>query len=262
MNNNIEIRAQTFSGEWPYDQFKEYAIALSKGPRFLLPLSDYPSRIKLSQDWHNYFDQMRFDSQDGVERWAIIGASTLSHSLYLPKSIKIGETDYVPSELIDSEKRKASNMGFEFSGDVHTHPRLIYPDTVAKKLRRILRQFEGAFSAADLYWSVSPYLDQRMMMLVEGQENLIAFQSRETEKIKIAQFFSQEAFSLYWYKKYGLRCFQNRQGRIYAQRNPNPTIRFGVLNTIDYLDLNKGIAQRHNLALYRGFSGQPLERVI
>ena len=238
---------------WDYSHFREYLLALTRGRDFFLPSTDYPQEIELGTEWHQALDQMRKDSQDGIERFALIGFKEDRRSLYLPTVLAQGMPDHVPSEVIRKEielARQRSRMT-GFVGNIHSHPRQLQKDIWGGLTNSGLK---GAFSPADLYGMVVPRDPKTMMVVVEGVENVVAMKTKQSTDLGIeSKLFSQDAFEKYWFEKYGFEYLGSVKE--FGARRAKP-----IRPDANSWSINTGIATRHNLVLYRGKSGENLKR--
>ena len=248
---------------WDYSHFREYLLALTRGKNFLLPVGQYPDSIQLNGGWDEALKKMRKDTIDGYERWALVGFKEDRRSLYLPTIAARGLPDHVPGKLqmeeIDKARVKAGIIGFV--GDIHSHPK----DLVEEIWFRAFTDLDelvgwdldrAIFSAGDLYRIVVPDSDILMMGLVEGQENLFAFRTRESTDLGVSRdALPQEAFEKYWYERNGFRYLGSVKE--YGAKRVQ-----AITPTADRWVVNTEIAERHKLVLYRGSSGTNLTKVF
>lgn len=206
---------------WNYDQFKNYLLLLSKGSEFTLPCNQYPERIKLSKNWHDILNEMRQESKDGKERYALIGYKNGSSSLYLPKITTIGENREIPAEIISAKRKKANQIGISPIGNIHSHP------TASRSSDRS----NYAFSSSDLYGLLVPAYFTRVAGLAETKINLFVFGTKDTETILSPSIFTQDQFNKYW-----------------AEQKLNSW------------DTSMAIAQRYKLVIYSGQPNGELKR--
>lgn len=218
---------------WDYDKFQEYLLALTRGPNFLLPLTQSPTEFILNSYWHTILNRMRGDK---VENYAIVGFKTDQRSLWIRDYPIKGATDHVPSEIIEREYQEARDKAGIIGaiGDLHSHPRML-----GEKIC-------GAFSAADLFW----FLKNKSVYLkgiTDGQNNIFAFKSREVVPINFpSHAFNLKTFEKIWYENNGF-VFDGSNWR--------------SLSSTDEFQINIAIAKKHNLVLYKGSPNQPLKRV-
>lgn len=246
----------TLSTHWEYNHFKEYLLSLTEGQEFL-PIDRHPNSIELSEGWHQTLDQMRKDSQDGIERWALVGFKDDKKSLYLPAIAAQGLPDHVPASVMSNEVHKAKNTAgiMGLVGDIHTHPRELKESIWGKFINGSKKDI-ARFSAGDLYTLLVPSRWGSFISIVDGDENLFAFRTRTTNDIGInSAFFNQESFERYWYQENGF-VYKGNVQQFGAQRvipvSPNANV----------WKVNTDIAERHNLVLYRGKIGENLEKVF
>lgn len=236
----MTVNAQEFTEvnqvfeEWDYSYFRHYLLALARGHEFTLPLSQFPQRIELSKDWHELFEKMRKESaKDGLERWAPIGYKEDKSALYLPAHSVKGEEHQVPRETT-SEHIKRMKEQFHIPnllGDIHTHPR---------PTKRFLG-FESPsnsparFSATD-YFNMVGNNGLDMMVVIEGQEELMALKSKGT--VPTPSILKRESFERHWITKVGVKTLTEP-----VANTP--------LTSQQAWEINLMIAQRHNLVLYK-----------
>ncbi len=223
-------------GAWTEQDLKQYLLALSRNnweQDFCYPQVDFPRRIALSPVFHQTFEEMRAQTAfNQYEYWALVGVTTARDKVVISKHFVRGEDPRfgVPAgfddESIGIAIREAARMGIPFVvGDVHTHP----TDLVDR-----LIHYGEAFSIVDLYRLV--YAQSRLVVgfLVTPRQNLAVFRSRETESVPSS--FDQKAFEQFWLRRQPLKF---------------------VLG--DGIGINRAIARRHHLVLYRG---KPHERLM
>ncbi len=203
------------TNSWTYEQFREYLLSLTRGKEFLLSSEEYPEKIQLSKDWQEILDNMRKESADGYERWALIGFKADRRSLYLPEVSAKGATTHVPGMIMleTLDRAKSQFHMVDMVGDIHTHP----------------QTSKAIFSAGDLYTLLisEQYAKNNSMIMALGEyEDIIAFKTRDTEVVTLpTSVFSQESFEKYWYDKNG---------------------------EADQWNVNLDIATRHKVVLYKG----------
>lgn len=220
---------------WSYEQFKSYLLLLLGDQNALLPLAEYPNRIRLNGDWTSVLDRIRTDSQDGLERFALIGYRTDRQSLFLQTVPSTGLSHKVPVEVVKQTIQRARNVAgiVDILGSIHSHPKRILERKSFWGLMTEKVPHKAVFSAEDLYEMILPEKFFPIKVLVEGNDNLIAFRSRESQVLQLpSNTFSQKAFAKYWYQEVGHGW-----------------------------QVNLKIAERHKLALYQG-SPDNLQRVI
>lgn len=224
---------------WSYLHFKEYLLAISQNPDFLLESGQYPKRIELSSDWHEALGQVSMHSLDGYERLALIGVKADRRSLYLPTIPAKGLTDQVPTQVQMAERQRAiSNFKLQkFVGDIHSHP---IPSP-------------AIFSAGDLF-SLVHQPPELMTGIVQGRENLFAFRSRESTNTGLNDdVFNQESFERFWYEQHGFKYLGFEHGAFRA---------YPISKRANQWHVNLDIAGKHNLVLYRGQAGRDLLKVF
>lgn len=242
---------------WDYETFREYLLALTRGKDFLLPREDYPTRIQLSDDWHGLLNGMRQESRDGKERFALVGFKDDHRAIYLPRTTALGESTFVPGEVIlktiEQAKRQAGIT--ELVGDIHSHPNGWWKK-IHDMQNIILKPFGGdlhAFSPGDLYCMVLPDLYLPMIGLAESDRNLFAFRTKQSEMVPGNELgFDQDKFDQHWAKQFGLKIVTVGKAKVALTLNPrsNPW------------EVDKAIAQRHGLVLYKGAPGLDMVKVF
>jgi hypothetical protein len=225
---------------WEYESyFREYAFLMgSKGKDALETLENYPARIELGRSWHRALDSMRSETaSDRNERFAIVGYIETSRDFYFPEQSEIGEPYAIRVGLVNHmlvEAREQHGVD-SIIGDLHTH-HYVGPLT-----------FGDFYSFLDRSWFHQPYIRG----LVNPQENIFAFQTRETYAVSdfgIPGYSSSEGFKNYWRKKAGFM----------PSDKPHHIRR--AVPTADMWSANIAIARAHRLALYRGKPEQDLIR--
>ncbi|MCL4552432.1 MAG: hypothetical protein M1305_02595 [Candidatus Marsarchaeota archaeon] len=246
---------------WDYEKhFREYLLLLArKGKHGLESLRSFPGKIELSPTWHETLNAMREATADGVERWALVGFREDMRTLVLPTvfprgergSILQGVKANIPEDVMRREiqraREKAQVKGIV--GDIHSHPRYLH-ERLAKRLFGSTRIVGGGggFSAGDLYSMIIPEGYLPMMAVVEPDEYFFAFRTRDSRDIPTSpEVSSQQAFEKYWYEKSSVRLVAG--------------FRVVVSPKYSTVELNYGIARRHNLVLYRGKPDEDLERI-
>lgn len=253
MEGGKDLERVATTEKWEYPRFREYMLALTKGPDFLLPFDRYPKRIELSNPWHELLDQMRRESKDGVERWALIGFKDDRQSLYLPTTLTKGSSHRisvgVANRAIAYAKAKAGIV--DLVGDIHSHPngwleKLYHLQNLPYAL------FKGnshGFSIADLFaLSYQPFIG-----LAEGDRNLFAFKSRETHTVPGHALGSNlDEFEKHWNHKMGIRKISIGDSQAEIAIDPRSNI----------WSMNKKIAKKYKIVLYKGSPDKDLVRVI
>lgn len=234
---------------------REYLLGLTRSREFLVSILDYPRQIGLSQGWHDTLDQIRKDSVDGIERLALVGFKEDRRAIYLPTIGVKGLPDHVPSAIISREIQRARvKAGITgLIGDIHSHPRSLIESIWGNTSDQ---QNTAGFSAGDLYRMVSPGEFLPMMVVVEGNGNIVAFKTKESTDTGLDRnVLTQEGFEKYWYEKNGFRYL----GRVekYGAERAVP-----ISPNANGWNVNLGIAERHKLVLYRGGAGNNLVKLF
>jgi len=232
-----EIPKKDALRQWNYEtHFREYLLLLSRtGKSGLEFFSNFPQVIELNRIWHKTLNEMRKATQDGKERWALVGFRSDMRTLVLPTVFGIGTQGdlgggipaSVPSDVmqkeIDKAREKTGIVGLV--GDIHTHPRT----------NKGLQTTRG-FSVADFYCLLVPERFFPMTAVVEPDVNFFVFKTRESADIPVnSKVFTQKDFEEYWHG---------------ATDKP-----------ISVRDLNRRIVEKHNLVLYEGKPGSDLEKI-
>lgn len=261
--NPVRKEEKNIDEVWDYNRFREYLLSLTKAENSLLSIDQYPHAIAFSEHWHSLLNQMREDSVDGIERWALIGYKKGKEAVYLPTVAAKGSPHQVSVEVMLESRHKAiTQVGItDLLGDIHSHPIVLKKENGRKLFIKSPEGFgigpsANSFSAEDLYFMVVPESHKLVMGLVAGDKNLFAFRTRETTGLGIdADFLSKETFEKYWYEKYGFQYFSNVD-------------EFGacgikqVRPDASNWSVNLGIAERHKLVLYKGDAGKNLVKVF
>ncbi len=162
-----------------------------------------------------------------------------------------GLPDYVPAAVVRAGLDKAAR-GYHMTviGDIHSHPR----DLLERIFGSAQLGDRGRFSAGDLYRMATLNSPIQMMAVVDGDDNVFAFRTKETKGAGLSsQISTQDGFEKYWYERHGFRYL-------------GPPERFGsnrvipVSSGANGWNVNLAIAERHKLAIYRGYAGGNLVR--
>lgn len=247
---------------WDYEVCSEYILALSRGREFLLPIEEYPSRMDLSQSWHETFNQMRSDSG---EMWALIGYEAGQRRLVLPRVAEKGLSHSVPYEVMTAGLEKARGKAgiSDLVGDIHSHPRP-FTSSCWHIPSELTSEGSGAFSVRDIYGLLYKISHQRpadnnksIMIVVEGNENIAAFATRRSLELTRNYFNdTYDTFAKNWYEKYGWEF----KGARPASRGGGEMANRVKDDAAEIWQINRGIAYQYQLALYRGFRDKALLR--
>lgn len=239
---------------WSYEYLREYLLALTKGYEFLSPEWRFPEVLELTKDWFDVFDKLSAETVNGTEHYALIGFRQDKRRLVLPMIPTKGLTNHVSPEImeraIEHAKQQAGIDGL--IGDIHSHPSGKNPE------RNPFQEddFTENFSAADLYRLVIKRRPPYIMGLTGIKNNVIAMQTRETVEIMIdPRDMSQDDFSRYWTERKGFRY------NAPTEENGRATLTH-ITPDATVWNVNKAIAERHHLVIYRGQPGENLKRVI
>lgn len=240
---------------WGYEShFREYLLLMArKGETALESIEKFPERIELSRDWHETFGKMSKQTEDGHERLALVGFKEDMRTLIMPTVYGFGENSNitngyranVPASVIREDIRKAQRKAHIIGlvGDIHTHPQEIFG--VGGHIGKFVAKLENmigdvGFSAGDLFGLIHKDAGQILFRaVVTGKDIYFAFRTKQTRKIDYPM--SMEDFEKYWEKQ--LVDFKNME------------------SYLNNLDINLGIARRHNLVLYKGKIGKDLKRI-
>ena len=243
---------------WSYDNHLSYYLMLLGrfGGKSLESIDHFPDRMALNGQWQNLLDQMRNESQDGIERWAYIGINEDRGTVALSEKSVRGEANRIPYDVAQNEKERVieTKEVTNFVGRIHSHPKIInwqYGD-----LKGAFSDI-GWFSAADLYFLVHRR-PEYLTVLVEGDDNLFAFRTREShskDNLRYLGFFGpkgQKGFEKYWYERNGIILVDGHRAKSVAGNK---------FNNSDRERLNLSIAERHKLVFYRGKSLNNLAKI-
>lgn len=245
---------------WTYNNhLREYLLLVARKGRMAFESGEkFPKRMELSEDWHTMLDEVRRATRDGKERWALVGVKQERTALFLPTIPAVGYDNYVPSEVMEKEGNRArENFGIvDLVGDVHSHP----TDFGEKALQRLPAfnslGLKAQFSAGDYYGICVPGRARAFMGVVEGDYNLFAFSTRQTQNLPVdPAMINQESFEKYWYEKFGFKYLGGVQK--YGAFRAVP-----VAGGADSVAMNAAIAKRHGLVLYQGAKGKDLTKVF
>ena len=234
--NNPEKKQEQPPKTWKYEYFKEYLLALGRGPNFIESIQNFPKEIELSNTWHKTFNQLRSETQDGFERHIFIAIDPNSSSILLPIKPVVGTESHVSAKKIFQQIAWGMDKNIEdFIGSMHSHP------------------VGNDFSAGDLFELVYHHHEQ-IMCLAGADQNLIAFGTRETNKTDLDYLKldkSQLDFMAYWYNSNGYK----RNGN-YIWKTDNSRANYDDLRKIEMM-----IAEKHKLAIYLGEPNQSVKRI-
>lgn len=240
--------------KWDEDRFHDYLLHVSRDKKYVLNRSLFPKHIELGNNEHAVFNEMREVSQDGFERIAIIGSNNTSERVIIGRTAK-GNKTHVPGSLIASLRREGMDSGdFDSTNsDVHSHPRKLETNWLFK----ILNNRRGMFSTGDLYRVAKPLIPVRASGLVDGEWNLMVFETKESRlaKFDYLREDTQHNFSRYWFGKCGFSYVPHdyKNDRLgYVTPMFTDAKRSRVIPEICY---------HHLLSLYRGKQNEQLEQV-
>lgn len=254
-----EGHIESKQSSWGFQALREYWLKLSGGSENLLPLDQYPSQMEVGTDLGNLFNQMRKDSRDGKERYAVCGFKVGKRNLnqrrvYISKIARLGEGHQVSGEAMDEAEEKARREGIvKLLSDFHSHPNGWW-----KKLHDLQNFFLvpvggkiNGFSIEDIYH----LLDGEILFtgLVESEFNMLLFKARDSLHPFTSFFPTEEMYVNYWRKQIGIRSFSIKRVQVWFPLSPK------FLG--DLLSLNRQMAQYNRLALYMGEPDKPLTRI-
>lgn len=230
---------------WRYDYFREYLLSLTRGWEFYLPQGHYSNRIELGRGWHATLNEMRVETDDGKERYAIAGFKEDRRAVYLPFVPHIGLDGLVPSEVIFEARRKAS-VDYKipyFMGDLHSHPSTFQFDS------------DLSFSVGDFYHLVGNSVVLPFMGVVGKRENLFVFVTRENlEARNVMRFLDPDMFVDFWYQRNGFK-YLGVSEQLGEMAVP---VRTGAR----FRDVALDILNSHRLVLYKGRPSGDLVRAF
>ncbi|OGD92666.1 hypothetical protein A2697_02575 [Candidatus Curtissbacteria bacterium RIFCSPHIGHO2_01_FULL_41_44] len=216
------------SNKWDYQTFKEYLLAQARGREFLLPLNEFPREIEFFEDWHRTFNRMRdATEQDDIERVALVGYRLKQRAIYLPNEHVVART-----------ARKFERGGYRpvdpiltliqqlssFAEGLDDSIGILHSHPIEKVFG--LRLFGGRLSAGDLHIVLRSACGS-MIGVADGRVNSIAFKTRES----VVPGDPQDKFYDLW------------------EKEPQPQ------------KLDELLAQKYNIALYKGAINGVLKRV-
>lgn len=234
--------------------FHEYLLEVSKDKKNVLKWSDFPPEIVLNRREHILFNRMRDSSQDGFERVSILGTDLVNNKVINGK-IAVGKRTHVPGKLVHdltNEEREAGTIDDNILV-IHSHPRKLWSNEIF-----LIKNGEmGMFSTGDLYNIASGVSSRTSSGLVDGNWNLLVFESQETQMVDFDYLpeNSQTEFSKYWHSK----CGYALEPHNYEKDTPGKIWRSE--KDADYTRIIPEIAYHHLLVLYRGKPNRNLERV-
>ncbi len=166
---------------WDYETFKEYLLAQARGKEFLLPLNEFPEEIELSSKWHDVLNTMRNKTnKDSVERVGLVGYNLDQRAIYLPDK-KIVEIPWtwernapVSTDAINIQRAQVMIQGAEGLTGV-LHSHPPHDINVLG-----FRIKTGRLSAGDLYDILAVDTYGPMIGVATGAINSLAFRTRES----------------------------------------------------------------------------------
>jgi hypothetical protein len=256
----IKPEKRSFDYVWKYTHFREYLLALARDESFLETIDNYPNRLELSADWHKLLNKMRRESEDLVERYSVVGVDKDGRRLVLQAIPAVGEPRQVSPTTQEAQKEKAKRQaGVDvFLGDIHSHAEKL---SWEYGLSRGEYNHTAAFSAGDCYCMVGKNT-QLVLGLVQGNENLFAFRTRESkaeDKLDYLRFKVNKglSFNKYWYGKSGI--IFRKDNKIEKRSVGDGELR---IYGSDLRKVNFDIASKHKLILYKGRPGEDLVRIF
>ena len=94
---NVHKKELAVDSGWSYDHFREYLLALSRSREYLHSIDEYPTKINLSETWHELLNKMRVSP---IETWALVGYQDGQRRLILPTVAEKGLSHRVPYQTI------------------------------------------------------------------------------------------------------------------------------------------------------------------
>jgi hypothetical protein len=235
--------------KWGYETgFKYYLYRIGiLGTEGVESIKKFPDRIELDATWHSRLNAMRSESSDGIERWVAVGMKEDRSLDFIPKDFVKGH--YTHADALTPEQVSEQYGIIHNIGEIHSHPsdwfnRMGVNLIVATKL---VKGYEG-FSDQDLYGMVDGF-GLPMSVVVEKEHNYFAFRTEETQDLPATSPLSAAmAFNNHWSRKYGGYYFGKSHQSFWA--SPQFSLK----------EMNRGIAEAYNLALYKGKPGDELIR--
>jgi len=221
---------------WKCKAADKYLLNISRDPKFLLPLSQYPKEIELEGQWHRRLNKMRGDSRDGDERGELFGSVDGNVFFYLP--LKGNNHEVFIEEAIDELRQNGKFDVSKIIGLIHSHP---------NNLReRILRGGKKqALSLFDLYLLIREGGIVRVMALAEKDKNLFMLCSAET---KTDEKNYNQFFDFWWDEMLG------RNGDDLTNKKKRKTLP-------SFFDFNIAISAYYKLVLYVGKPNGALKKI-
>lgn len=234
---------------WGYDtHFKYYLYRMGVlGNEGVDSITNFPERIELNEKWHEALNRIKKESNDGRERWIPVGMRADRTLDFVPTTTVKG--DFISAKTLTADQVKEKYGIVHHIGEIHSHPSDIINRFGVNLIvaTRLVKDFEG-FSPEDLHFMVSRE-GLPMTGVVEKSNNYFAFRTAETRDLPTeSPLRDSRAFSSHWSRKYGGRYLGESHLSFWA--SPRFSVR----------ELNMGIAEAYNLALYKGKPGADLVR--
>jgi hypothetical protein len=234
---------------WGYEnRFKYYLYRIGiLGKEGVESINNFPDRIELSDIWHDRLNEMKKASRDGIERWVAVGMKEDRALDFIPESFVKGHHTYAETLTADQIREKYGII--HKIGDIHTHPSDWFNRMGVNLIvaARLVKDYEG-FADQDLYGMVDGS-GLPMAAVVEKDQNYFVFRTAETRDLPTESPLRKPMdFNRHWARKYGGHYFWKSHNLFWAPP------------TFSLKEMNKGIAEAYNLALYKGKPGEDLKR--
>jgi hypothetical protein len=234
---------------WGYEtRFKYYLYRMGVlGNEGVESIRNFPDRIELNDTWHARLDEMRSESMDGSERWVAVGMKENRSLDFIPRNFVKGHRNHAVTLTAEGVSERYGII--HNIGDLHSHPSDWFNRLGVKLIvaTRLVKDYEG-FSDLDLYRMVDGY-GLPMTGVVEKEHDYFAFRTEETRDLPAeSPLTSATTFSRHWSRKFGGYYFGKSHQRFWA--SPQFSLK----------EMNRGIAEAYNLALYKGKPGCDLIR--
>jgi len=247
---------------WNYYHLREYLLSLGRGKDFTESTDHYSESLELSSIWHGTYDRLRRNaSNTQSENVSIIGVDNQARQIVLQVIPVEGEDREIPSELNKEQRIKTREKGGAdvILGDIHAHPE-IYEWQYGNQKGKF--SHIGSFSVPD-FWSIIGPSHDYLMGLVHGDENFLAFRTRESgemDGLTYLPFFkrNRDSFIKFWYTKRGMTYLPKEKAIVRLNLQGEK----GRLDDIELLNLNLDIARKHHLVIYRGKENETLRRIF
>lgn len=257
LENKIVASSEEYKGfpskSWNYSGVRDYLLAISRGYEFLLPINQYPEKIQLSKPWHELFNQMRKESRDTKERYALAGYKDDLQNLYLPKTPALGDNKCISDEVQLKERERTQRAGITgIVGDIHSHQNGFW-NRMGGRADRIAK-LASMFSNGDFYGLLDKDSGIKFRGLAEKDRNFLVFRSQETEFDSSSMNWNE--FINYWdYPTCARRAMVGGEFTRLLKRD-------GLMLRGATLQVNIQISNEYELAIYSGKPNEDFEKII